>query len=73
MPADATVIDNSNFRKDIRSFANEKVNNAKRIKLNVKSYGSASSGLSCAEVCSNIGNADSTNTNVDTIINTNTN
>jgi len=71
MPADATVIENSDFRKDVRSFANEKINNAKRVKLNVKSYGSASSGLSCDDVCTNIGNAN-TNSNVNTNTNTTT-
>lgn len=55
MPADASVIDNNNFKKDVKSFANEKINNAKRIKMNINSYVSTLAGISCDEICSNIG------------------
>lgn len=70
MPADASVIDNSNFKKDVKSFANEKINNAKRIKMNINSYVSTSAGISCDEICSNIGSSIIIYTNTHSTTNT---
>jgi len=56
MPPDAAIIDNDSFRKDISLLAGEKIANAKRLQLKIISYTSTSGGISCDEVCSNIGN-----------------
>ena len=66
MPPDAAVIDSDNFKMDISTLANEKIANAKRLQMKITSYTSTTVGISCDEMCSNIGNTCHTTTTTTT-------